>query len=559
MPDVVSPGYVAVPLLAGIVSVAVAWSTLEHRDDPLGRPFVALMVLIAVWAFADAAKFATADVDPMVVLTRLTFTLGAFVPTVWLVLTARYAGFGDVLTRRRVGLLLAEPTLMTLLAWTNPVHQVLWSAPHLEGETPAVLSATSGPAFYGHLLYAYLLIVLGVALLSWVFVRAATIYRRQAGLLAVGAAVPTLANVAFVLGLSPIPDVDLTSSTFAVTGAVFGLALFEFDLLDLRPEARQRAIEEFGTGVVVTDAEGRVVHVNDVARRALSGDVAVGTDATDLLSVADVTDVDGRVQRTDVEGSRRFYDYRVTPLYDRRDDLVGHVVALRDVTELRGYEQRMEVTNRILRHNLRNDVNKIIGWADQLEPHVDDAGADVLANIEAVARDLAELSREASRIDSTLFERDGDRVAVDLDAAVRPIMADCRERWPDVVLRYEPGGDYRVLAPDGELLSAAIRNAVENAVEYNDAPDPRVTVRTRREVEDGAPWIRLEVADNGPGVPDIERETLFRGTETALQHGSGLGLWVINWVVTAAGGDLDFRPNDPRGSVVVLRLRSAGD
>ncbi|PSP79508.1 hypothetical protein BRC81_04650 [Halobacteriales archaeon QS_1_68_20] len=555
----VSPGYAAVPLLAGLVSLVVVWSTLEHSDDPLGQPFVVLMGLIAVWALSDAAEFAAAELDVLIVLGKVTFTLGAFVPVVWFVLTVRYAGFGTALTRRRICLLFVEPILVTLLTWTNSLHGYIWTALHLEGESTTVLGMTFGPGFFAHLVYAYLLILLGISLLSWVFVREATIYRRQAGLLVVGAGVPTLANVAFVLGLSPIRGVDLTSSTFALTGVVFGLALFEFDLLELRPEARQRAIEEFGTGILVTDDADRVVHVNDTAREAFSDGITVGADAIDHLPVDDVTRLDGRVESTDVGGSRRFHDYRVTPITDRRDELVGHVVALRDVTELKGYEQRMEVTNRILRHNLRNDVNKIIGWADQLEDHVDEEGQDVLEDIETVARGLADLSREASRIDSTLVERDGDRIVVDVDAAIRSILADCRERWPDAAFRYDPGGDYGVLAPDDELLTAAVRNAVENAIEYNDAPDPQVTVRTRSTVEDGTTWVRLTVADNGPGIPDMEQETLLRGTETALKHGSGLGLWVINWVVTAAGGDLEFNPNEPRGSVVVLRLRSADD
>ncbi|WP_435157127.1 hypothetical protein [Haladaptatus sp. DFWS20] len=54
-----------------------------------------------------------------------------------------------------------------------------------------------------------------------------------------------------------------------------------------------------------------------------------------------------------------------------------------------------------------------------------------------------------------------------------------------------------------------------------------------------------------------EQSVLIEGRETALQHGSGLGLWLTNWVVGKFGGELTFGTNQPRGSVVTIRLQQA--
>ena len=59
------------------------------------------------------------------------------------------------------------------------------------------------------------------------------------------------------------------------------------------------------------------------------------------------------------------------------------------------------------------------------------------------------------------------------------------------------------------------------------------------------------------GIPDEEVTVLPRGTESPLHHGSGLGLWLVHWLVSASGGDLDFADNRPRGSVVTLTLERA--
>jgi sensor histidine kinase regulating citrate/malate metabolism len=66
--------------------------------------------------------------------------------------------------------------------------------------------------------------------------------------------------------------------------------------------------------------------------------------------------------------------------------------------------------------------------------------------------------------------------------------------------------------------------------------------------------LSIAVADNGPGIPDHEQQVLEAGEESALEHGSGLGLWAVHWGVTRMGGDLAFAENDPRGSIVTVSI-----
>ncbi|MGM0399180.1 MAG: ATP-binding protein, partial [Halobacteriota archaeon] len=67
--------------------------------------------------------------------------------------------------------------------------------------------------------------------------------------------------------------------------------------------------------------------------------------------------------------------------------------------------------------------------------------------------------------------------------------------------------------------------------------------------------VRIRVVDDGPGIPRMEREVLSGETEIGpLYHGSGLGLWFVNLAVRQADGVLQFEENEPRGSVVSIRL-----
>jgi signal transduction histidine kinase len=97
--------------------------------------------------------------------------------------------------------------------------------------------------------------------------------------------------------------------------------------------------------------------------------------------------------------------------------------------------------------------------------------------------------------------------------------------------------DTSPLVTDWDALRKAFRSAVENAVEHADGS---VTVAVD-ETPDG---YAIVVTDDGPGIPDSELASLDAETETPLQHGTGLGLWQLEWGITKIGGELSFDTDD---------------
>ncbi|UPV99038.1 sensor histidine kinase [Halorussus gelatinilyticus] len=226
-------------------------------------------------------------------------------------------------------------------------------------------------------------------------------------------------------------------------------------------------------------------------------------------------------------------------------------------TELREREQRIQVFNRVLRHNLRNDMTVVVNYAEYVadeseNPEVREAAEKIAAR----GWDLVDLSEKARRFGAGMEREGTEPVDTDVAAVVADAAAVVREEYPDA--------DVSVEAPDRQFASAtpafdaAVENVCENAVEHNDA-DPTVSISVESVTDDGEEWVRVAVADDGPGIPDHERAVLTDGGETDLEHGSGLGLWLVHWVVERSGGRLSFAENDPRGSVVRMDLRPASD
>lgn len=206
----------------------------------------------------------------------------------------------------------------------------------------------------------------------------------------------------------------------------------------------------------------------------------------------------------------------------------------------------LSINDRVLRHNIRNELSVALGYLDGIEDVEDDAEvADRAAIVREHLEDLVETSERTRRIAS--IWRTKTLQSFDLVALVEGQVGQLTAEMPGAAVRTELPDSCVVRAHPS--LPLAFEEALRNAIEHND-DDVTVTVRVRRD-GDGT---TLTIADTGRGIPETERETLRNAEETPLEHTEGLGLWLIYWTVTRAGGTVEFAGNDPQGTVVRIRL-----
>ena len=218
--------------------------------------------------------------------------------------------------------------------------------------------------------------------------------------------------------------------------------------------------------------------------------------------------------------------------------------------ELRQRQQRLEVLNRVLRHNLRNSAGVLLGYGQKVEEQAADPGlARAGALIVSRVRELASLGETARELEQTLEGSEEPPRPVEAVAVVEAVLEEQRTAHPGVLLEADlPASAWVAATP---ALERTVEHVVRNACEHNDADEPRVTVA----VEPAGPGggrVAIRVADNGPGIPDHELAVLLEGRETPLQHGSGLGLWLVHWTVERFGGAVRFEEDD--GAVVTIEL-----
>ena len=221
-----------------------------------------------------------------------------------------------------------------------------------------------------------------------------------------------------------------------------------------------------------------------------------------------------------------------------------------DITEQKRREQELEALNRVVRHDIRNDMQIILAWAEMLEGSVDEGSEEHLRKILASGQHVVELTEIARDYLETLSSDEEMPVKpVPLRSTLRNELDRRRESYPGAEFVTGDIPDVEVLA--NEMLPSVFRNLLNNAVQHNDADRPVVEIACDRHEDE----VVVTVADNGPGIPDEHKEAVFgKGERGLASSGTGIGLYLVSTLVDQYEGTVTVRDNDPTGAVFEVRL-----
>lgn len=338
-----------------------------------------------------------------------------------------------------------------------------------------------------------------------------------------------------------------------------------------------RLPEEFGalkTGVMLHDAEtGRILDVNERLETLFGYDAdtlqtmqvedftAPTTKLTQAMAVRRIrAAADGDPQSFEWQVERRsgevlWVSVDLTAVgVDGRDCVLAEV---RDITEYKTRERRLRLLNRAVRHNLRNDSTVLMGYVEQAMESVDQERlVSDLETVHDIAADIGSLSDSIEEFEEIADSNRSGRSRVSVNEVVREQVVAVQQAHPEAAVRLDEQAAVWALADDG--IDYAIGHALENAIVHNDRDTPSVTVTVAKDSDGDRGEVRI--IDDGPPIPDIEVDVLDAWeSKTDTYHGSGLGLWVMQWSIDSLGGELVFEEREPRGNVVRMLLPLDGE
>ncbi|MFP8952730.1 PAS domain S-box protein [Natrialbaceae archaeon A-arb3/5] len=255
-----------------------------------------------------------------------------------------------------------------------------------------------------------------------------------------------------------------------------------------------------------------------------------------------------------VRGAERtaVIDFSIRPMADHRDDLRLLIAEGRDITDLKMREQHLQLLHRLLRHNLRNDLNIINGFAETLAETLDDADHRQFAvDIAETADKLIEMNETAKKLADAALGDDHPQQPVALSDVLPDVVEASREQHPesDITVERERLGE--VVAADRRLRTV-LSELVENAIKHAGGSHPAVDISI---VTGDDETVGVRVRDDGPPIPESERTGIFN-TEpvTQMNHGNGLGLWLVSVIVDDYGGQLEYERRPTEGNQVTVYL-----
>ncbi|QKG94027.1 ATP-binding protein [Halorubrum salinarum] len=543
-----------VAVTVGLAGAILAW---RERPEP-GATWLAVLLAGQVWWATFLVFELEATTLPAKALWYDVQWVGVVaIPVGWLFFALAYTGYDRYVTPFSVAMVSVVPAATVAVAAAGDPGNLL-AADRVVRETAVgtFLDVVPGPLYYIIAGYTYLLGAVGSVPLIQLIRDDARPFRGQSAALLVGTAAPWAGSVAYLSGAIPIPGLDPTPLVFGVSGVAYLLALSRFRLLTLAPAPRRRArqlvFEQLHDPVFVVGTEGLLVDLNESAAETFGVDrrAAIGEPAAAVVPKYDAVrelDASGddkpRAIRLVGRDGQRPYEATIRDVVDDHDRTTARVITYHDVGAYLGQQQRLNVLNRVFRHDVRTETNLILGYAEQLRSDpTDERAMSVISESAERMLDLSERTRTAGE----LFDPTDESEWRPLPAVVDEAVAEARANGPDA--RVEVGEVPTV--PVREVLVVVLENLCSNAVRHNDGDAP--WMRVDAAVADG--WVEVTVADDGPGIDPAEYDVLDRGTETPLRHGSGIGLWIVKWGVDHLGGRISFDERDPEGTLVTVAV-----
>ena len=289
-----------------------------------------------------------------------------------------------------------------------------------------------------------------------------------------------------------------------------------------------------------------------------SGDDAVPCPLQEVVETGEPTTVEHT--HYDGDDNERVHEVHAAPIFDEEGNVVQLVESLIDTTERVAYETELkqqrddlETLNQVLRHDIRNDLQLVLAYAKELAESTSDEQRQHSTTIIESAQHAVELTRTAQEMADVLLDTETSVGSIPLRPVLDGQIDGIRAAHNDASIRVTDDIPDVAVAGD-EMLESVFRNLLKNAIQHNDKPVPEITVATT----EGDETVTVRIADNGPGVPDGQKAEIFGKGETGMDSaGTGLGLYLVETLVSTYGGSVSVEDNEPEGAVFVVTLPRA--
>ena len=319
----------------------------RYRHAPGSQALSALILGASVWSLGYAFEIMASTLAYKLFWERIEFFGIVTIPIAWFTFVTQYInnpGWMKRVLNHWIALGVI-PFVTLVLVWTNNYHHLMWTKETIETVgSLEMLDFTRGPWFWIFMSFSYLLMLSGsIKLLTNLF-NVARLQRWQVLLALIAILLPWIGNILYLTGWSPEHFLDITAFLFLISGILFSISLFHFQLVNILPIAQEVVFAGMADCVLVLDLEDRVIEVNPSAKQIFNSldQTSLGKNISHIVPelVAHIEKArnspEYKSELTVNEGvDTQYYDIHVSLLRDAISNSVGRVVVLHQITQFK--------------------------------------------------------------------------------------------------------------------------------------------------------------------------------------------------------------------------------
>ena len=351
--------YIVIPTaLAGALGILSSGLLWKRRPAKGSVPLALLFGAISIWSIAYSFEVIFTNYATKVFWLKFEYIGIVNVPVFWLLFCLRYVNIHKPKTFRFFLLFSIIPVITLLLAWTNSYHHLIWHKISLiEIYGLKLLQLDYGAWFWIHAFYSHSLYIAGMYFLIQNYFRTQKNLRFQVRFIIIAGLIPGISNIIYLSNNNPLPEIDLTSLSFAVSGSLIVWILYYHRFLDIIPIARDTIIENMRDGIIVVDLKDRIVDINPAAEQIINNSLkdVIGQPTTQILkeisdwiSLSKESKTPVKVFNVGEGKNKKVFILNLAPLSDVNDQLIGHTIVFHNNTE-----------SQILNTTLKNQADRL--------------------------------------------------------------------------------------------------------------------------------------------------------------------------------------------------------
>ena len=353
-----------------IMNLLMIFYILKNRRRNGGTAFIITLLFSSLWCVGTVMEINASDFESKLFWAKMGFPAYTFGPLAFLIMALQITDLQHWTNRKKIILLCIIPVITVILVWTNDFHRLIWQ--HVYMNTDGTLTRKWGLWFWVHATYSDGLNLFSVFLLIQFLRSKAPLYGRQFRCLALSMVFVMGVNATYVLGIGP--NLDLTPIACGIANLSIIWALFRNKLFDIVPIARNRVMENMTDGIVLLDFKNRIVDMNPSASYIFHCEAApnIGRNASDFFAkwpaLQEPVMEDGECVKFEYKLNKeyRYYETSCLPIKNERENLLGKLLIIRDVTEKKMTEdkllqQQQEIAVKEERERMARDLHDNLG------------------------------------------------------------------------------------------------------------------------------------------------------------------------------------------------------